>query len=83
MAFVMESRSEAGVAPYGEHVVIRPSWHFFGQYFIEPVFAGYCRGGVRLNWSSNQALVIQCRAERIVKQAQEADGVRIEYVITQ
>jgi hypothetical protein len=78
-AFLMRSGSEAGEAPYGDHVVLVPSWMILGQYFRPSIFAGYCNGGVRYNWTSRDTLCIKCDGAKIMKRLSKYGSINIEY----
>jgi hypothetical protein len=83
IAFHMQSTSEAGVAPYGDHIMLVPSWMIFGQYFKAPIFAGYCEnGGVHYHWTSKDSLSIKCNGTKILRKLSNYDSVKIEYDIT-
>jgi hypothetical protein len=77
-AFHMRSRSEAGEAPYGDHIVLVPSWMILGQYFKSSVFAGYC-GGIQYKWNSNDTLCIKCDGTKIIKKLSNYGIFKIEY----
>jgi hypothetical protein len=78
-AFYMRSGSEAGDAPYGDHVVLVPSWMLLGQYFRTSVFAGYCNVGVQYGWHSNDTLCIKCDGTKIMKKLSKYGSINIEY----
>lgn len=78
-AFYMRSRSEAGEAPYGDHIVLVPSWMILGQYFKASVFAGYCERGVQYKWNSNDTLCIKCDGTKIIKKISKHGSIKIEY----
>jgi|GEM_PF-6270954 len=79
VAFVLRSGSEGGLAPYGDHVIVRPTGHFLRQYFAEPVFAAYCRGGAGVSWKTDTTLVIKCSAEKVVRQRAVHGPIQVEY----
>ena len=83
IAFYMKSTSEAGVAPYGDHIILVPSWMIFGQYFKAPIFAGYCeKGGVHYQWTSRNSLSVKCNGTKILRKIVNYDSVTIEYDLT-
>jgi len=79
IAFHMMSRSEAGPAPYGDHVMLVPRYELFGQYFISPVFAGYCGQTFEYQWIDRQTLEITCTDGKILKKESSSNGVNIKY----
>lgn len=83
VASILRSRSESALAPYGEHVVLTPRWRTSTRTMSEPIFAGYCKGGVRVAWIAEGRLSISCNAEPgapIHKETRWND-VDIEYAI--
>jgi hypothetical protein len=80
-AFHMQSTSEAGLAPYGDHVVLVPRYKLLGQYYTSPVFAGYCGQEFDCQWIDRQTLEITCTAEKIIKQEISSIGISIKYKI--
>ena len=79
VAYHLQSMSETGEAPYGDHIVIAPSWHLLGQYTRQPVFAGYCAKDLKVSWTSNEALLIECEVERVVTQLKQYGEITIIY----
>jgi hypothetical protein len=80
VAYHMLSKSEDGLAPYGDYVVLVSKYKLFSQYFSEPVFAGYCSKMVELQWLDYRTLQLNCNAARIVKQSPNFKHVEIKYV---
>lgn len=82
VAFHMESMSEAGLAPYGCQVVLVPSYNLLGQYYTEPVFAGYCN--IKYQWVDSHTLQINygvdCKAEKIMRKLTNYEDINIKYV---
>lgn len=81
-AYHLRSRSEAGDAPYGDHVVLSPGNQPLGRFFGEVVFAAYCMDGAGIHWLADSVLQVQCRADRVVKRLPSLDGVTIRYRVT-
>lgn len=81
VAYHIQSMSEAGEAPYGDHLVLAQSYWPLGQYYGEVVFAGYCTGGLQYRWLDAHQLHIECNAERVLKRIDAFEGVRIQYDI--
>ncbi len=84
IASVLESKSEAGAAPYGQHLVLTPRWKVFFRTLSEPSFAGYCvNGSVTITWLSETKLTVSCesRTDRVVLQRSHWRHVDIEYAI--
>ena len=83
-AFYMQGMSDATLAPYGDHIVIVPPYKILGQYYVSPVFAGYCRDELEYKWIDRQTLQITCIneeiAENIVKKETVAYGKQIKYI---
>jgi hypothetical protein len=79
IAFYMQSMSEAGVAPYGDHIILVPSWMVFGQYFRDPIFAGYCNNRVYYQWTSKDSFSIKCNGTKILRKLSNYDSIKIEY----
>lgn len=80
VAYYMLSTSEDGLAPYGDHVVLASKYKLFGQYFSEPVFAGYCIKKIELQWPDYRTLLINCDAARVVRKEPVFSNVIIKYV---
>jgi len=81
IAFHMQSRSEAGLAPYGDHIVLVPRYKLLGQYYTSPVFAGYCGQLLNYQWIDRQTLEITCTDEKIIRQEVSSNGISIKYII--
>ena len=79
----MRSGSLAGVAPYGDHLVLVPKYRFFGQYYTSPVFAGYCGLTLDYRWIDSHKLEMICTAEKVKKKAVTSNGIEIKYNITE
>jgi hypothetical protein len=87
-AFHMQAMTDAaGVAPYGDHVVVVPRYKLLGQYYTAPVFAGYCEE-FDYQWIDTQTLEITCTSggiwkspENIVKKESVAYGKTIKYLL--
>jgi hypothetical protein len=83
VAYHLQSVSEAGVAPYGDHLVLAPSYWPLGQYYGEVVFAGYCGGGPEFQWLDKHQLRIKCRAKKVMKRMAAFKEVNIRYEIVE
>ena len=81
LAYCLQSRSEAGDAPYGDHIILTSSYLPFGQYYGDTIFAAYCEGGHKYVWLNNQMLQIECNAEKVMKKVEVLDDVHIQYKI--
>ena len=77
MAYYLKSGSEAGDAPYGDHIILVSNYWPFGQYYGETIFAAYCEGGPKYMWLSNQLLQIECKTEKVMKKMEAFDDVHI------
>ncbi len=75
----MQSKSEAGEAPYREHIIIAPSWMLFANYYKEPVYAGYCEE-LKYRWKSNDILVVEFKEGKLMKKTYKFNNINIEYV---
>lgn len=78
-AFYVKSGSEAGQAPYGDHIVLSPRYWPFGEFFGETVFAGYCNKSPRFEWISDNKLEIGCETKEVLKQLETFEGISIIY----
>jgi len=81
VAYYLQSKSEAGEAPYGDHVVLAPRYLPFGQYYSETIFAAYCVDELQYRWLDNQKLSIKCEAEKVIKKSGSYKDLTIEYQI--
>jgi hypothetical protein len=81
-AFHMQSKSEAGSAPYGDHIILVPKYRLLGQYYTRPIFAGYCGKDFDYEWTAPNALLISCTTDKVMKKEDNSNGIRIEYKIT-
>ncbi len=59
--------SEVGEAPYGDHIVLAPSYWPLGQYYGKVVFAGHCGNGLVFLWLAEYQLLIECKAGKVMK----------------
>jgi hypothetical protein len=75
--------SEAGDAPYGDHIVLAPSFWPLGQYYGEVVFAGYCPGGPEFRWLDEYHLKVTYQAGNVVKRTDTFGDIRIQYEIVE
>src|SRR5436309_5238698 len=80
-AYHLASRSEAGDAPYGDHIVLASSYLPFGQYYGQVVFAGYCESGPKYVWKTERQLQISCETDTVKKRIETFKEVQIEYQI--
>ena len=55
-----KSKSEAGHAPYGDHLILESKNSFPVLFPGEVIFAGYCGGGVEFQWVGNEIIRIGC-----------------------
>ena len=83
VVYHLQSGSEAGEAPYGNHIVLAPSYWPLGQYYGEVVFAGYCVTGPEFRWLDKHQLRIEFKAEKIMKMIESFKDVNIQYKIGQ
>ena len=83
VAYHLKSMSEAGEAPYGDHLVLAPSYWPFGQYYGEVIFAGYCGGRPEFRWLGKHQLRIECSAEKVMKRMDSYKDVHIQYEIVE
>ena len=83
VVYHLQSRSEAGEAPYGDHIVLAPSYWPLGQYYGEVVFAGYCGTHLEFQWLDKHQLRIECKAEKIMKRMESFKDVYIQYGIVE
>jgi hypothetical protein len=81
VAYYLQSRSEAGGAPYGDHIILTSSYLPFGQYYRDTIFAAYCESGPKYMWLNNQMLQIECKAEKVMKKVEVLDDVHIQFKI--
>jgi hypothetical protein len=56
VAYYLESGSEAGAAPYGDHIILASNYLPFSQYYGDTSFAAYCEGGRTYMWLNNHML---------------------------
>ena len=75
--------SEAGDAPYGDHLVLTKSYWPFGQYYGKVIFAGYCGGRPEIRWLEKHHLKVACRAEKVIKRLGAFKEVEIQYEIVE
>jgi hypothetical protein len=83
VVYHLQSRSEAGEAPYGDSIVLAPSYWPLGQYYGEVVFAGYCGTGPEFRWLDKHQLRIEFKAEKIMKMMKSFKDVNIQYEISE
>jgi hypothetical protein len=81
IAYHMDSRSEAGEAPYGDHIVLASRYWPLGQYYGEVVFAGYCADGPEFRWLDKHQLRIECKTAKVMKRMGAYKDVHIQYEI--
>lgn len=81
VAYYLQSKSEAGEAPYGDHLILAPSYWPLGQYYGEVVFAGYCDGGPEFRWLDKHQLLIDCKSAKVMKKMNTFKEVLIQYEI--
>ena len=81
VAYHLLSGSEAGEAPYGDHIVVASSYWPLGQYYGEVVFAGYCGNSLEYQWLDTHQLQIDCVVEKVTKKLDTFKEVQIEYQI--
>ena len=80
-AYHLASSSEAGDAPYGDHIVLASSYLPFGQYYGQVVFAGYCVSGPKYVWKTERHFQIRCETNTVKKRIETFKEVQIEYQI--
>ena len=78
-AYHVRSRSEAGAAPYGDHLVLAPAYWPFGRYYGELVFAGYCSDELVFHWVGAHQLRLECTAEKVIKMVDAYKEIRIQH----
>ncbi len=81
IAYHLQSGSEAGEAPYGDHIVLASSYWPLGQYYGEVVFAGYCGNSLGYQWLDTHQLQLDCVGEKVMKRPDTFKGVQIKYQI--
>lgn len=77
VAYHLQSKSEAGDAPYGDHTILARNFWPLGQYYEKTVFAAYCTGGPKYRWLNNHLLQIECETEKVIKKVEVFKGVHI------
>ena len=80
------SVSEAGHAPYGDHLVLSPEPHIRRPSDGYVVFAGYCSNELRFSWTSDTEVVIQCDTKEsnpVVTLASRAGRVDFRFELVQ
>lgn len=82
VAYYLMSTSEAGEAPYGDHLILAPGYWPLGQYYGEVFFAGYCTGGLQYRWIDEHQLYIVCNAEKVMKKIEIFKDIHIRYETT-
>jgi len=75
----LRSTSEAGDAPYGDHLVLAPAHWPLGQYYGEVVFAGYCTDGLAFSWVGAHQLRFVCATDKVMKMVDAYKEVRIQH----
>jgi len=83
VVYHLRSMSEAGEAPYGDHIVLAPSYWPLGQHYGEVVFAGYCGNGPEFRWLDKHQLRIECEAVKVMKRMEGFKDVHIQYGIVE
>ncbi|CAA0125309.1 Uncharacterised protein [BD1-7 clade bacterium] len=56
----MQSKSDAGHAPYGDHFILSPTNILGGKYIGTTVFAAYCEGQMEVRWREKNTIHIKC-----------------------
>jgi hypothetical protein len=79
VAYHLQSRSEAGDAPYGDHIILARYYWPLGQYYGETGFAAYCTGGPKYRWLNSHLLQIECETEKVMKKMEVLNDVHIQY----
>ena len=79
VAYHRQSRSEAGDAPYGDHIILARNFWLFGPYYGETVFAAYCTRELKYRWLSSHLLQIECETEKVMKKIEVLNDVYIQY----
>jgi hypothetical protein len=79
VAYHLRSKSEAGDAPYGDHIILTYNYWPLGQYYGETAFAAYCTGGPNYRWLNNHLLQIECETEKVTKRIEVLNDVHIQY----
>ena len=81
VASILQSVSEAGLAPYGSHVVLTPSWRVWSRTMTEPIFAGYCVDRPGVIWNTDSSITISCKTsgDGVIRQDTRWRHIRITY----
>ena len=79
VAYHLQSRSEAGDAPYGDHIILARNYWPLGQYYGETVFAAYCTDAPKYRWLNSHLLQIECETEKVMKKMEVLNDVHIQY----
>jgi len=79
VAYHLQSKSEAGYAPYGDHIILAQNYWPLGQYYGKIVFAAYCTGGPKYRWLNSHLLQIECDTEKVIKTMEVFNDVHIQY----
>jgi len=80
---LFQSQSEAGHAPYGEHLVLHSTRKVLNPDKGHVIFAGYCESGLDYSWKSDKEIVVKCAPSGkvpILTSSTIAYGVSIEVI---
>ena len=81
VAYHLQSNSEAGDAPYGDHIILARNYWPLGQYYGETVFAAHCNDEPKYRWLNNNLLRIECETEKVMKKIEALDEIHIQYKV--
>lgn len=84
MAFEIDSTSEGGQAPYGQHVVLCQKNRINTPDEGYVVFAGYCEQPLTYSWPTNEILSIECSSKEkspVRTSVVKAFGIAVETIV--